>query len=471
MSSLKFGTSGLRGLVEDLVGWPSYAHTLAFLSSAGRPTGGQPLLIGRDLRASSLAIAAAVAAAARDAGVRALDCGPLPTPALALESLRLGAPAVMVTGSHIPEDRNGLKFYTAAGEITKADETAILAALPKTKTVELSAEADPYPEALQNYRDRCVDAFGPQALAGLRIGVYQQSSVARDLLVDVLTALGAEPVPFGRADHFIPVDTEAHRPEDLDILRETARRDGRLDAIVTTDGDADRPLLADGTGTVLRGDVLCLLAARELGVTAVAVPVTAGSAVERCGFAHVVRTRVGSPYVIAGMAEAAREAGARVAGFEANGGFLLGSDVLRNGRMIAALPTRDSALPVLATLAACRASRQPLAALVTALGAGFAASNRLKDVPPEQSGPFMTALGDDDFRARFFAPVGAVAGVDMRDGVKAELDNGATVHFRVSGNAPELRCYVEAETAEEAERLVAWGLSAAAATLNDPAKS
>ena len=471
MSSLRFGTSGLRGLVEDLVGWPSYAHTLAFLTSAGKPTRGQPLLIGRDLRASSPAIAAAVAAAARDAGVRALDCGPLPTPALALESLRLGAPAVMVTGSHIPEDRNGLKFYTAAGEITKADETAILAALPATRTVDLSAEAELYPEALQNYRNRCVEAFGPEALAGLRVGVYQQSSVARDLLVDILAALGAEPVPFGRADRFIPVDTEAHRPEDLDILRQTAARDGRLDAIVTTDGDADRPLLADGAGTVLRGDVLCLMAARELGITAVAVPVTAGSAVERCGFARVVRTRVGSPYVIAGMGDAARETGTRVAGFEANGGFLLGSDVVRNGRTITALPTRDSALPVLATLAACRTSGQPLAALVTALGAGFAASNRLKDVAPEQSGPFMTALGDEDVRTRFFAPIGAVAGVDTRDGVKAEFNNGATIHFRVSGNAPELRCYAEAETAEEAERLVAWGLEAAAATMHSAAVS
>jgi phosphomannomutase len=52
----------------------------------------------------------------------------LPTPALALAAMTESASAIMVTGSHIPDDRNGLKFYTLAGEITKADEAGILAA-------------------------------------------------------------------------------------------------------------------------------------------------------------------------------------------------------------------------------------------------------------------------------------------------------------------------------------------------------
>ncbi|TIW84509.1 MAG: phosphomannomutase, partial [Mesorhizobium sp.] len=59
-------------------------------------------------------------------GFTPLDCGHLPTPALALEAARIRRPAIMVTGSHIPDDRNGLKFYRAEGEIDKADEAGII---------------------------------------------------------------------------------------------------------------------------------------------------------------------------------------------------------------------------------------------------------------------------------------------------------------------------------------------------------
>ena len=82
------------------------------------------VLIGQDLRPSSARIAAAVAAGAASLGVRVVDCGAVPTPALALAALGRKAPSVMITGSHIPADRNGLKFYSARGEITKAEEVA-----------------------------------------------------------------------------------------------------------------------------------------------------------------------------------------------------------------------------------------------------------------------------------------------------------------------------------------------------------
>lgn len=467
MSSLKFGTSGLRGLVVDLVGWPAYAHALAFFRHVDRPVAGA-VVIGRDLRASSPEIAAAVVAAAREAGLTPLDCGAVPTPALALEAMTRKVPAVMVTGSHIPEDRNGLKFYTAAGEITKDDEAGILAALPTTPHATPTATGEPCPEAQARYLARYRDAFPPDCLKGMRVGVYEQSSVARDLLAEALTALGAIPVPFGRASVFVPVDTEAHRPEDLAALREAAKAH-TVDAIVTTDGDADRPLVADEHGEVLRGDVLGLIAARSLGIAVVAVPVTAGSAIERRGgFARVIRTRVGSPHVIAGMAEAERAGLGAVAGFEANGGFLLGSDVVRGGRRLAALPTRDAMLPILATLAAAREAGQPLSAIVTALEAGETASDRLKDVPAERSSRLLHDLADAAYRTRFLAPVGQVARLDDLDGVRIELTDGATIHFRASGNAPELRCYAEAASAAEAQRLVQWGLAAATAAMAAP---
>lgn len=472
MSSLKFGTSGLRGLVTDLIGGPAFDYTTAFLKALGPAMApGTPVLIGRDLRASSPDIASSVAAAIAAAGFRPLDCGPVPTPALALEALRRGWAAIMVTGSHIPDDRNGLKFYTARGEITKVDELAINEAFVQSGNTPAPGQAEPHPDALGRFRARCIAAFPPDALAGLRIGVYQQSSVARDLLVELIAALGGEPHPFGRAAAFIPVDTEAHRPEDLATLRDAAAP-GEFDAIVTTDGDGDRPLITDATGRVIPGDVIGAIAARHLGIATIAVPVTAGSALERCGvFAPVIRTRVGSPFVIAGMEQARAEGLASVAGFESNGGFLLGSDLHVEERTIAALPTRDSVLPILATLAATRAAGVPLADLVVDLGFRPTTSHRLSEIPSSQSGPFLEGLRVAETREAFIAPLGSVTAVDEIDGIRIQLDGDRVIHFRASGNAPELRCYAEAEGDGEADRLVAWGLSAAAAAMGTKANT
>nr|WP_254803863.1 phosphomannomutase [Methylobacterium sp.]USU34642.1 phosphomannomutase [Methylobacterium sp.] len=469
MGDLKFGTSGLRGLVTDLVGWPSYAYAGAFFRSVATTAGPErSVVIGRDLRDSSAGIAATVANAAAAEGFLAIDCGALPTPALALEAIRRGACAVMVTGSHIPQDRNGLKFYRPDGEITKADEVAILAALgglPGAGAMAADVPATPDADALARYRGRYRDAFPPDLLTGLRIAVYQQSSVARDLLADLLAALGAEVVPIGRSETFVPIDTEAHRAEDVAFVRD-AMAAGGLDALVTTDGDADRPLVADAAGRILRGDVLGLITARYLGADAVVVPVTAGSAIERAGgFRRVVRTRVGSPYVIAGMEQAARDGSATVVGFEANGGFLLGSDKAVAGASLSALPTRDAMLPILATLAAARAAGLTLAALVASLKVGETASDRLPGVPSERSGRLLERLGQAPFRQDFLRPVGTALAVDAQDGIRIELDGGRTIHFRASGNAPELRCYAEAASAEAAEGLVRWGLGAAAGAM------
>jgi len=469
MSSLKFGTSGLRGLVTELVGLPTYAHVRAFCvmlreDDAAGVRG--EVLIGRDLRSSSPLIAGQCAQAIADAGLEPVDCGAVPTPALAQAAMASGRPAVMVTGSHIPDDRNGLKFYRAQGEIDKTDEARILAqhqaqSLTAAPAVTVAAQTR---DVLAGYRARYVDFFGG-SLEGLTIGVYQHSSVGRDVICDVLAALGATPVALGRSDTFIPVDTEALRPEDEDLaLRWAGER--KLDAIVSTDGDADRPLIADETGRFLRGDLVGALTARFLGADAIVTPVTSNSALDRPGaFAKVLRTRVGSPYVIAGMEQARAEGAEAVIGFEANGGVLLGSDVARDGRRLAALPTRDALLPIVATLALARAARKPLSAIAAEARFAIALSNRLQEVPQDRTAALIARLDTEDsgFRDTAFAAHGAVAARDRRDGLRLTLGNGATVHFRASGNAPELRVYVEAPTPKAAETLLAENLAFAAA--------
>ncbi|MFM7445129.1 MAG: phosphomannomutase, partial [Tabrizicola sp.] len=249
----KFGTSGLRGLVVELTPALVADYVRAFCRVCKVGSG---LYVGRDLRASSPDLSAVIIQTALAEGLQVTDCGALPTPALALAAMGAGAAAVMVTGSHIPADRNGLKFYVPDGEITKADEAAILGALG----ADASTEGVPVgqlhsgAQAAGAYAVRYLAAYRG-ALAGMRVGVWQQSSVARDLMAEVLAGCGAEVVALGRSESFIPVDTEAVGADWRDMFAVWVK-EHRLDALISTDGDADRPLVVDNLGRVVPGDVL-----------------------------------------------------------------------------------------------------------------------------------------------------------------------------------------------------------------------
>jgi phosphomannomutase len=388
-------------------------------------------------------------------GIEVVDYGVLPTPALALQAMTDGVPAIMITGSHIPFDRNGIKFYRPEGEITKADEQAIMgvaAELPRLSVIEREPESY---AAAGSYVARYLEWFPGQPLAGQRIGLYQHSAAGRDLNRQVLESLGAEVVVLGRSEQFVPVDTEAVSDEDRAKGRDWARQH-HLDALLTTDGDGDRPLVADEQGHWLRGDIVGLLCARELGIQALAVPVSCNTAIEACGaFERVVRTRIGSPYVLAAMEQLTTEH-QRVAGFEANGGFLLGTPVQEGERRLEALPTRDALLPALALMVAAVREGKPLSALVAGLPERYTASDRLKNFPTEQSQTLLARWQSDlPAMQQALGLEHAITEVDTTDGLRVTLENGEIVHLRPSGNAPELRCYVESVSNERAEELVA----------------
>lgn len=457
----KFGTSGLRGLVVELTDDLVADHVRAFLKAC--PAGGL-LCVARDLRDSSPAILDCIAKTARAEGVDVEDCGAVPTPALAAWSMARKASAIMVTGSHIPADRNGLKFYTPRGEITKADETAIIAALGTPAAgAKGGGRLLSCPQAEEAYRDRYRAAFGGAVLSGLRIGLYQHSAVGRDLIATILSDLGATVLPLGRSDSFIPIDTEALEPEVRRSLADWAAA-GRLDAIVSTDGDSDRPLLTDAEGRQVAGDVLGQITAALLGAVAVATPISSNSGVVASGrFARVHRTRIGSPYVIAAM-EA--EPG-RVAGYEANGGFLLGFDAMGPTGPLPALPTRDAVLPIVAVLAEARRAGG-VAARVAEEPRRCTASDRLPEVPTDRSGALVARLAEDArARADFLGGLDADdrGGIDMTDGLRMTASDGRILHVRPSGNAPELRIYVEADDTAAAAALLDRARRALAAAL------
>ncbi|MGR5311889.1 phosphomannomutase [Photobacterium damselae] len=452
-SGIQFGTSGARGLVKQFSSDVCAAFTHAFITSIQSQFEFQQIAIAIDNRPSSPAMAQACAKAVEQLGVEVIYYGVVPTPALAYVSMQENIPCIMVTGSHIPFDRNGLKFYRPDGEISKADELAILSSKAEFETITDLPLLTVDDKAASQYIERYTSLFDSQMLAGMRIGIYEHSSAGRDLYAPLFEALGAEVITLERSDEFVPIDTEAVSEADKQKAKAWSKK-YNLNFIFSTDGDGDRPLVADENGDWLRGDILGLLCADAMNIEVLAVPVSCNTAIESCErFNHVTRTKIGSPYVIAEFGELAKQYDS-VAGFEANGGFLLGSDTSVNNKMIKALPTRDAVLPALMLLAL--AKEKPIYKLVSSLPQRFTHSDRIQNFATEKSLNILAKAKEDpsSFLQKLMFNDVNVESVDITDGLRIVLASGNIIHFRPSGNAPELRCYAESATVEDAIYLV-----------------
>lgn len=533
---LGFGTSGLRGLVTDITDLEAFINVkgaLRQLLAGGDIRPGSTVVVAGDLRPSTPRILRAAAAAIDDLGLAIEYAGHIPTPALAAYAMSRRCASVMVTGSHIPFDRNGIKLNKSAGEVLKSDEAGIIAEIGRVRVeqyglsersskfdaagmLKRAAELPPLSRAAENcYIERYQNCFSPRSLAGLRVLVYEHSAVGRDLLAHLLRSLGATVETAGRSESFIPIDTENVTGEQLEQLRQlaiaaTTSGEGPH-VIVSTDGDSDRPLVAAvSTATsgskveslvhFLPGDLLGLVTADFLGVDAVAIPISSNDAVERGLLARGVqvrKTRIGSPYVVAAL-ESWRDSGEalRIAGWEANGGFLTGSALTIGNAILPALLTRDAVLPILANLSAARQHGFDLRGLWNGLPARYGCSGLLDDFPRSASQALMAQLMpagtytevtfDDcdrfpepagetariehlDAAARaswqekktlleqYFKPEDGFADVvrlNVLDGVRVYFRNGDVAHLRPSGNAPQMRVYANSDSQARADRIV-----------------
>jgi len=537
--SLAFGTSGLRGLVDDITDLEAYINVkgaIRYLAKIGDVRPGASVVLAGDLRPSTDRIMRACARAIIDSGCEVENAGKIPTPALILHAIATGRAGVMVSGSHIPFDRNGIKLNKSGGEVLKSDEAGITADVERVRGEEYGRTADASaftatgalkrsPElppleraAEERYVRRYLESFAPRGLSGLRVLVYQHSAVGRDLLARILRELGADVVTAGRAETFVPIDTENVTDEMLDRLDglvTAASSGGQLHAVVSTDGDSDRPLVAavlmaseaDSHGRRVRflpGDLLGIVVAQYLRADAVAVPISANDAVERRMSERGIllqKTRIGSPYVVAAIDELRLAGGhARIVGWEANGGFLLGTPVALAGEPLSALPTRDATLPILCNLFAAAEQRLTLSALWSRLPARFGRAGLLDEVPVAVSRAILAGLvpaGDtteveldaagrvlDRSRpdrppaplaepgagawrerkatlARFFTPASGfdeIVRINVLDGVRVHFHSGDVAHVRPSGNAPQLRIYANSDSQARADQIVAFGL-------------
>jgi phosphomannomutase len=551
---LKFGTSGRRGKVADLTQLEIYINALAELeylqtrpAADGGITKGDEFYFAHDQRPSSTCfdrdqqgrgeIAQAIERAITDGGMQTVNLGAIPTPALAFYALQQKRGCMMITGSHVPFDRNGYKTYSSKGELLKADEGPInervglvrqrLYEQPYTVSIfdrsgsfksghqELGAARA---EARTAYLRRYREFFSGLTLRGKRLLVYQHSAVGRDLLVEILQQLGAEVIPAGRSETFISIDTEnidEQQLADIQALADEAwKRHGPIDAVVSTDGDSDRPLILGAEAVTdaaptqacrvrfFGGDLVGMVVAEYLGADAVVVPISCNDALDRGPLKDRVepKTRIGSPYVIAGMEQARLKGRRAVCGWEANGGFLVGSDIHRNGQVLRALPTRDAFLPILGVLFSMLTQRLSLAELFDQLPKRFSRAALLRNFPRALSqrivarfspadekvkevifGSAGVTLLDEERRevppspglvaqvltireslSRFFDTSGGFTGIarlNYTDGVRVYFSNGEVAHVRPSGNADELRIYAVADSQSRADAVAKLGVA------------
>lgn len=467
-SGVSFGTSGVRGLVVDMSDEVCWVYTIAFLQTLVHLKKGQSIGLAGDLRNSSERIMAVVAQAITDKGFKAINYGHIPSPAIALYGLYQNCPTLMVTGSHIPDDRNGIKFNKAEGEILKEDEVQIKAqivTLPDGKFSDdgyllTTARLPKVNKAAEHhYIQRFVNFFPKNCLQGKRVGLYEHSSVARDCLKIILTRLGANVTSLARSDSFVAVDTEAIRIEEITLAKQWVQ-EYQFDCLISTDGDGDRPLVGDENGVWLRGDIAGLLCANYFKAKTVVTPVSSNSALELSNFfTKTLRTRIGSPFVIDAMQKEAEDTDI-VIGYEANGGVLQGSDIHKNGQTLSLLPTRDATIVPLTILMLAIEKQTTVSGLLMSLPQRFTVSNRLKAFPTALSKKILAKMIANDHETnlanielKFAKIAGKPIAIDKTDGVRITFVNGCIIHFRASGNAPELRCYNEANSEILAQQL------------------
>jgi phosphomannomutase len=471
-SGVKFGTSGARGLVSEMTDRVCFIYTVGFIqyleSIGDLNKSGTSIAIAGDLRSSTDRIMTAVIKAIQIKGYKPINCGKIPSPAVALFGIMNQMPAIMVTGSHIPDDRNGIKFNKVSGEILKQDEVGL-----KQQTVEFDDDlfdqnggikSEFLPEEIPVvhgaealYDQHYLIFFPAHFLKGKKIGFYQHSAVGRDMLPRILELLGAEVTNLGFSDAFLPVDTEAIRPEDVELAIKWSI-EHKFDSIFSTDGDSDRPLISDENGKWLRGDVAGILASIYLKSDSVSTPVSCNTALEKCGmFENIHRTKIGSPYVIEAMNTAVDEGCKTVTGYEANGGYFTNTDIEKNGSVLQALPTRDPLIVFLCIMGLSIEKENSISQLLEELPGRFTISGRLKNFPAEKSKEIINNLNSGNFENDknacndiFSKNFGNVTEINTTDGLRLTFENQEIVHLRPSGNAPEFRCYNEAASEKRA---------------------
>ncbi|MCS6945355.1 MAG: phosphoglucosamine mutase [Sutterellaceae bacterium] len=431
-----FGTDGVRGTVGRDPITPGFVMRLGQAAgrvlarnASGRPT----VLIGKDTRISGYMLEAALEAGFSSVGVDTVLCGPLPTPAVAYltRAQRLTA-GVVISASHNPYPDNGIKFFSAFGKKLPDDlEAAIEAEMDNPQTCVESKDlgrARRLDDAAGRYVEFCKSTFPNEFdLHGLKIVVDCAHGAAYRVAPEVFHELGAEVVALGASPDGLNINDGVGAVH-ADGLAEHVRAHG-ADFGIALDGDGDRVVIADNSGTVYNGDQLLYVIVRDRLATGCANgrvgavgTVMTNYALER-RFRELgvpfARAKVGDRYVLELLEQK---------------GWLWGGEGSGHLLCLDRHTTGDGIISALQVLAAMRRAGKSLRELTA-------------DLPllPQRLINVQLAPGFDWTQHEPLARA--------REAVERELAGRGRVLIRPSGTEPLLRLMVEAEDAAQADRL------------------
>ena len=312
-----FGTDGVRGQANS---WPMTAEmALKLGAAAGRHFRGQSglsrVVIGKDTRRSSYMLEYAMTAGLTSTGMNVLLLGPVPTPAVGYLTRSMRADlGVMISASHNPFQDNGIKFFGPDG-FKLSDEAESQIETLVAGDVELAppegiGRAERIDDGRGRYEEFAKLSFQKGSLAGLKVVIDCANGAAYRTAPEVLRELGAEVVAVGVQPNGFNINEgcgSTHPEAAAEIVRESG-----ADVGICLDGDADRVILIDETGTVVDGDQLMgLMAARwaksgQLKGGALVATVMSNLGLERYLTEHGIgleRVNVGDRHVVERMRE------------------------------------------------------------------------------------------------------------------------------------------------------------------------
>jgi phosphoglucosamine mutase len=292
MARRYFGTDGVRGIVgEDLT--PDLVERLGRASSLWSGRG--RVFVGRDTRGSGLELEEAFARGVVSAGGNAVLAGVLPTPAVALLALDLGA---VISASHNPPEYNGVKLFDGEGRKLTDEAEEEIEALLDAEPADEPGTIDRVEVATDSYFEHIVERFGSD-LAGLKIAVDCANGSYSGIAPQAFERLGAEVAPVAAAPDGENINVGCGAT-DLTLLQGIVA-DGGFDLGIAFDGDGDRMLAVDAEGASVDGDQILAILALDLNVGLVAVTVMTNLGFHRLmgerGI-RVITTDVGDRYVL-----------------------------------------------------------------------------------------------------------------------------------------------------------------------------
>ena len=269
MSKKYFGTDGIRGRVGEYPITPDFMLKLGWAAGmAFRKMGACKVLVGKDTRISGYMFESALEAGLTSAGADVMLLGPMPTPAIAYLTRTFQAQAgIVINASHNPHDDNGIKFFSGQGTKLPDDiELMIEELLDTPMTVVESSKIGKVSrinDASGRYIEFCKGSVPTgTSFSGLKVVVDCAHGATYKVAPSVFRELGAEVVVLSAQPNGLNINhncgsthTEALQAA---VLAEQA------DLGIAFDGDGDRVLMVDHTGTVVDGDELLFIIARDL---------------------------------------------------------------------------------------------------------------------------------------------------------------------------------------------------------------